>query len=756
MNVNSAEIQHWFEAVYGEREGVAFLAAGSGNKWREHPFVCPRDIPKMVKTATELAADLNVYATPLLMESAKRGRNAARPGHLIFAEADQPSSDEAVEWLDALGGWAVESGSPSHLHAYVPLDQPVEQRELELLNTRLAQRINGDPAYTPHAGALLRPTGTLNHKLAEPAPVRWLISPDGRPGLPLAVVRAALPLPAAVSERPNAPDLDELLANPPEGPSSGRNQWLAKVSGHLALLHRDDPGAYLTEGLAAARLCDRTDFQDREVRRVLDSIWQREQTKPPDSEGPPTQASALIRLARDRYDLIQSDEGEPYAVPHFDQPGARIALGMRGSRALRTILASTYFDTYGKAASGSALADALSTLEGWALRQDRTPVAVRIARHGDDVVVDLGDESGRVVIASPRGWRVVDTSPVMFRRTELVGAHSEPVAGGDLDLLRQLLNVSDESWDLLVAYLVAALVPEIPHPVLWMSGEQGTGKTTAMRMISSLIDPSPADARSAPRDIQEWVVVASGSFSVPIDNISSIPDWLSDAICRAATGDAFPRRKLYTDSDIVVLAFRRVVMLNGIDAGNLRNDLGDRLVPVELERIPDWQRRPEIALRQEFEANRGRLFGALLDLLTSALAELPSINLDESPRMADFARIVAAVDKIRGTAALRAYTESRKVVAEQVLDSDLVAGAIRQLLTTSNGEWAGSPHELLSRLSRPEDAPRSAWPNSPQQMGARVRRLAPALERLGIHVELHRVHAGRRIILTQTQQENLL
>jgi len=83
----------------------------------------------------------------------------------------------------------------------------------------------------------------------------------------------------------------------------------------------------------------------------------------------------------------------------------------------------------------------------------RAELALRVGAAGGGVALDLGDETGRAVAVTPAGWRLVDRSPVLFRRTELTGAlpEPEPEPGGDLGLLRPLLNVDDETWPLLVA-----------------------------------------------------------------------------------------------------------------------------------------------------------------------------------------------------------------------------------------------------------------------------------------------------------------
>lgn len=248
----------------------------------------------------------------------------------------------------------------------------------------------------------------------------------------------------------------------------------------------------------------------------------------------PTIATVLVRMVEAEYDLLQSHEGEPYAAP---REGPRTALSLRGRGSLRRELAAAYFDETDRAANGSALADALSVLEGKALRTARDTVAVRLAALDGGVVLDLGDESARAVVARPGAWEVVERSPVLFRRSGLTAAMPEPQRGGRLDDMRDLLNVGDEDWDLLVGYMVAAWVPDIPHPVLWLTGEQGVGKTSALRMLATLLDPSPAPTRTSPRDIQEWSVTARESLVICVDNVSSIPPWFSDAICRTATGD---------------------------------------------------------------------------------------------------------------------------------------------------------------------------------------------------------------------------
>ena len=63
----------------------------------------------------------------------------------------------------------------------------------------------------------------------------------------------------------------------------------------------------------------------------------------------------------------------------------------------------------------------------------------------------------------------------------------------------------------------------------------------------------------------------------------SFPPWLSDALCRLATGGGHSARTLYTDLEEISLAVKRPVILNGIEDVATRPDLAERALQIELE-----------------------------------------------------------------------------------------------------------------------------------------------------------------------------
>lgn len=462
-----------------------------------------------------------------------------------------------------------------------------------------------------------------------------------------------------------------------------------------------------------------------------------------------SQATLLVQLAEARYRFAQADDGRPFAVP---LTGPQIARPLTSSRtmSLRTELANLAYRTSGITPGSSALADAMAVLDGRAAEAPRERLYLRTAQLDDEILVDLGCTPARVVVIGPAAWRIVDEVEVVFRRTELTEALPEPLRAGRLDRLRELVNVADTAWPLLVGWLLSTLF-DIPRPLLFLTGEQGTGKSTAAKTLAQLVDPTPAALRSAPRDLDAWVVAAAGSQVVALDNLSTVSEWLSDALCRAATGEGLVRRALYTDDGLSVLTFRRSVILTSIDAGALRGDLGERLVPVELERIPSSRRRTDAALEAEFSAARPEVLGALFDLAVEVIRVLPTIDVADLPRMADFGRLLAAVDQVTGWDSLGQYRAAVDQVAADVVQGDPLAVAIVDLVDRLGGSWSGTAAELLRVLhdARPDSGP---WPRNVQALGGQLKRLAPALRSQGIEVEARKSNGKRwvRLIATGT------
>ena len=417
----------------------------------------------------------------------------------------------------------------------------------------------------------------------------------------------------------------------------------------------------------------------------------------PGTAGKRSVASQLVDMARRGYTLGVSDDGTPYGT----EPGrSHIALPLRGGKlGLRVALARRYYDTHHVVASSQALANACTVLEGYAAQMPPRPLHLRIAGHDDKVYIDTADANDRVIVIHGGTWSFASGDiPVMFRRTELTASMPDPVHSGDLGKLWEYVRIAEADRPILLAVLVAALIqPDVPHVILAFLAEHGCAKSSSARYVVSLIDPSTAPLQMPPRDVDGWVTTANGARVVALDNLSGIPDWLSDALCRAATGEGHTKRQLYTDADLTVIRFRRVIILNGIDLGGLRGDLTDRLAPVDLIRITDTDRRDEAELATAWEQDRPAILGGLLDLATQVHARLPTFTMDKLPRMADFARVLACIDDICGTQGVWQYGERAKHQAADGLEADPFIARLMAMNFTCTDESASV---ILARARR--------------------------------------------------------
>ena len=103
----------------------------------------------------------------------------------------------------------------------------------------------------------------------------------------------------------------------------------------------------------------------------------------------------------------------------------------------------------------------------------RHDVYFRVAELDGKIYVDIGDPKWSVVEIDKSRWRMIDNSPVRFRRTQSMQALPLPERGGSIEQLRSLVNLSDDGFVLFVACLLDALCPGRPHPLLYLAGDEG-------------------------------------------------------------------------------------------------------------------------------------------------------------------------------------------------------------------------------------------------------------------------------------------
>ena len=462
------------------------------------------------------------------------------------------------------------------------------------------------------------------------------------------------------------------------------------------------------------------------------------ESKKEPGEKKPNQASQLIMLALDAGIEVYLDQ---YGDPHVTTPDRAIVGIPVGSTGFRRWLAAKFYKEEGKGFSKETLSQVVSTLEGKAISENvQKDLHTRIARIYDSIYYDLGD-GHNIVEITPGSWRVTDESPVRFRHFPHQQKQVTPEEGGDLSLINNYFNLSHEHEILLLhTYLATILVPDIPRASLIITGEQGAAKSTGLNVLRSLIDPSAAALLSPMRDLSGLFETASQHYCLYFDNLSSLSDELSDALCRIVSGCSFSKRKLYTDDEQVVTTLKLAVGLTGINLVANRADLLDRSIILTLERIPNNKRMAEGQFWKKFNADKPKILGAMFSALSQALLTYSSMNPGQLPRMADYAQFATAVVVVLGKSHeefLTAWETNAQRQNQAALESSPTAQVIIKFMEERRN-WRGSAtelHKLLQAIAEQSNLVgwgSNGFPKSANHLWPRIQTVKPNLANIGI------------------------
>lgn len=474
----------------------------------------------------------------------------------------------------------------------------------------------------------------------------------------------------------------------------------------------------------------------------------------------------IVDWVREHYELARTPEGLHIAIP----TGPREPRVAKEVNALAPIIRRDLVDARRITPGRDVMSGALETVNGFAEIAPERKTGLRALEREASVYLDLGQREGMYVEASSYGWEVVDlfgddepitddTYAPVFRRTAAVRELPEPVAGGSRDELRELLmlEANDPRWRLIWGWLVAAVFEMTPRPILWATGAQGSGKSTRARMALSVLDPRDALGTQPGRNERDDTTSARARFIPSWDNIGTVSAAVSDWLCRLVTGVEVDRRALYSDDEVRIGMLRRTGIATSITLPTgLRPDALERLVLVEFGRMPTSERETEKDLWRRFYAAHGRILGALLDDVVGVLQRRAEVE-DEDPtlaRMADYHRILYALDKHAGTEGAGGFAETyaesvQAAMADRAESDPLTAGLVR-IVDKANGRWEGSASSLLTALSpdMPDD-PKAPWPRTPRGLSAALTQASETLRSVGLVAESVKSNGKRKVVLSR-------
>lgn len=333
-------------------------------------------------------------------------------------------------------------------------------------------------------------------------------------------------------------------------------------------------------------------------------------------------------------EVFTSAENRPYA--YIPCPGNVLnlqAVPLR-SAAFRNWFFAEHLSHVTYVPSPPAFRAILDLLESNAFRaEDRLgwPVHRRVGslRTGDGpgtLFLDLANPCGDIVEITAGGWKLQSESSVPFEPSAAARPIPTPEQSpGDplapLETLRSCLNISSEGWRRCLAWLLAALQPDGPHPVLILQGPSGSGKSFAARVLRTLVDPATAPLAATPTSAREVAGLARRHWVVALDHISRLSPNVADALGRLGSGlgHSFYEELRGRGAQPVEVNYRRPVILTVAGEFICPENIASHALTVDFPAIPPDRRRTETDLRDVVNPAFSSIVGALLTLLSAGL-----------------------------------------------------------------------------------------------------------------------------------------
>lgn len=338
-------------------------------------------------------------------------------------------------------------------------------------------------------------------------------------------------------------------------------------------------------------------------------------------------------------------------------------------------------ETTGKTPSKEAATGVIELLAAKARRSGvKNELFTKVGERNGFFLFYKGD--GKVIETCPGKWRIT-SAPFVLRRMSHQLPQPDPVHGGDPWRFFEFCNIPQESLLLAMVTLVTCFVPRIAHPAIQITGCQGSGKSFFAGLWKRLLDPSQVILSSMPRKPDDLDLLLFRYYCLVLDNLSALSAEVCDRLCSFISGGVIEKRTLHTDIDTTILKANSVIIYNSITSLHNRPDLTERTVCLNLQRIPSDKRRPERKMLQDFDGAVPEILGGIFDLLAKAMEIFPTVELEELPRMADFALWGFAVAEAmggRGDEFIRDYMDNVGKQNSDLLENNTLFAAIVQAI----------------------------------------------------------------------------
>jgi hypothetical protein len=446
----------------------------------------------------------------------------------------------------------------------------------------------------------------------------------------------------------------------------------------------------------------------------------------------------LLHIARERTTFFHTASGDVYAT--ID--GGEILSVSTAAGELHDWLMDAFISENKRAPTASAVKNAIQALQAVARRRsERAEVYMRSAAIDNTIYIDLADDQHHVVEISASGWRIINDTPIKFLRPTGMRPLPEPRQGGSIEQLRPYANLTDAGFILFTQLLIDALHQRVERPVGCLIGGEGRAKSSLAKVAQRLLDPRATDPGNPPTTVRELTVRARNGIVLIFDNLSTLSQDMSDAICRLSSGVDSGMRKLFTDATQFGVRGSRSILFTAVKNPVTAPDLAERQVLLRLSAVTDKQRVTNRKFWSAFERDTPDILGGLYDIVAHGLRELPHVRLARLPRLAEFVEGgVACEGGHRLGSFMAAFESAAREALDDVIEDHPVALAVAAFMASRDGQpWKGSATALKIALETNDPTEQRVtegkkWPHDVRPFGVQLWGMQTALRKAGIEL----------------------
>lgn len=309
----------------------------------------------------------------------------------------------------------------------------------------------------------------------------------------------------------------------------------------------------------------------------------------------------------------------------------------------------------------------------------------------------------QIIKVASNGWKEVGLDKdIIFRPSDFSGDQVKPIKSDkNLFELFDNLLITKEEKILLIGVIVAANIDNINHPVLNITGDHGSGKSTISRYIKNIIDPNNGDQLSTIGTEKDLILELSNNICVAFDNLSNLKQSQSDIIAKAATGGGIKIRTLYKTAKMQSVVFNTTVIINSINDTFKQSDILDRTVKIELNRLNKFDNVNVF----DNDEKIGKILYCVFDYLSQYLKnkEIGLYKDTKSPiRLSDYYNVTLTAAKCCGFSKVdvdKAFKHNKKKNVDQGLLKSVIGSWILENVDEDNSLCLTSS-ELFKLLNK--------------------------------------------------------